>query len=272
MASESDNPFARNSAWPQMPQAPFRVGPLPKADPAPAPPEPQARQTVTPVFTRPTNAAPAFSGLPAGAITRPAAQPPRPAATPAAEPVSVAPPPPPPEPAPILEPPRPAAPPEPYIELAPVIVQPLGSARRAAPRKSPVPAIAASVAGLAAVLGIAYALSRGQEAALKAPVTPPAAAVTAPPAPAVTTTPEPTFQAPAVVPPTKIAAAPRATARAAPPPRLVVPAAPAEPEAAAVAPVISLPPPVATPAPPPQPAYTPPAAPDPNAPMTTKRD
>ncbi|MBU2365728.1 MAG: hypothetical protein KKB47_22910, partial [Alphaproteobacteria bacterium] len=63
MASEPDNPFARNSTWPQMPQAPFRVGPLPKADPAPPPPAEPARQTVTPVFTRPTNAPPAFSGL-----------------------------------------------------------------------------------------------------------------------------------------------------------------------------------------------------------------
>ncbi|HKP80222.1 MAG TPA: hypothetical protein VJU34_13990, partial [Phenylobacterium sp.] len=68
MASEpDDNPFARNSVWPKMPQAPFRVGPLPKAAPAPAqppPPEPAAR-TITPVFTRPVSA-PAFSGLGGG--------------------------------------------------------------------------------------------------------------------------------------------------------------------------------------------------------------
>lgn len=266
MASEPDNPFARNSAWPQMPQAPFRVGPLPKADPAPAPPvsEAPARQTVTPVFTRPTNAPASFAGLPAGAITRPAATPPRPAP----EPVAVAPPPPP-EPPPVVEPP-PAAPSEPYIELAPVIVQPVGSARRAVVRKSPVPAIAASVAGLAAILGIAYALSRGQEAALKAPVAPPPAAVTAPPAPVVTATPAPRVETQAVAPPPKVAAATPAPARKVPPPRLVVPSAPAE--EAAAAPVISLPPPAVTPAPPPQPAYVPPATPDPNAPMTTKRD
>jgi len=267
MASESDNPFARNSAWPQMPQAPFRVGPLPKA-PAATPEEP-ARQTVTPVFTRPKNAPPAFAGLPAGAITRPASPPPRPAAPPA-EPVAVAPPP---APEPVPEPPPPE-PPAPYIELAPVIVQPVGSGRRAAPRKSPVPAIAASVAGLAAVLGIAYALSRGQEAALKTPVAPPPPAIAAAPAPAVVPTPTPTVQAPAVVPPTKVAATPRAPSRTASAPRLVVPAASAA-EETAPAPVISLPPPVVAapePAPPPQPAYTPPAAPDPNAPMTTRRD
>ncbi|WP_257838661.1 hypothetical protein [Phenylobacterium sp. J426] len=35
------NPYARNSAWPKMPQAPFRVGPLPKAAEA-APPEADA--------------------------------------------------------------------------------------------------------------------------------------------------------------------------------------------------------------------------------------
>jgi len=270
MASEPDNPFARNSAWPQMPQAPFRVGPLPKADSA-APPEEPARQAVTPVFTRPTNTPPAFAGLPAGVITRPTAQP-RPAAPRPVEPAAAEPPPP--EPVPATEPPSPpVAPPEPYIELAPVIVQPLGSARRAAPRKSPIPAIAASAAGLAAVLGVAYALSRGQEAALKAPVTPPLAAVAAPPALAVTPTPQPAVETLAVAPPAKIAAAPRAPVRTAPPPRLVVaPPAPVVADAVASAPVISLPPPVATPAPPPQPAYTPPAAPDPAAPMTTRRD
>ncbi|MBJ7411473.1 MAG: hypothetical protein JHD15_14060, partial [Phenylobacterium sp.] len=176
MASEQDdNPFARNSAWPQMPQAPFRVGPLPKAAPSPAPAEPPPR-TITPAFVRPAGPA-AFAGLPGVAPPRPA----QPERAPPAPPVVTE--------APSVEPPRaetplaaapepePAPPPQRYIEVAPVIVQPVGAGVRKVHRKSPAPVIAATVAGLAAVLGVAYALSRGQEAALEsAPAPRPAAA------------------------------------------------------------------------------------------------
>lgn len=272
MASEPDNPFARNSAWPKMPQAPFRVGPLPKADTPPAPPpEEPARQTVTPVFTRPTNGPPAFSGLPAGAITRPAPQPSPtvapPRLPPTPEPVAAAAPP---APEPVPAPSPPVEPPEPYTEVAPVIVRPAG-ARRAVPRRSPLPAIAATGVGLAAILGIAYALNRGQEAALEAPAAPPPATIAAPPTPEVTPVPPPTVETPVAVPPT----APRVAAqRAVPAPRRVAPPAPVAVEEAVAAPVLALPPPpvVVQPAAPPQPTYVPPAAPDPGAPMTTRRD
>src|SRR5687768_5091253 len=77
MASDPvDNPF-RNSAWPQMPQAPFRVGPLPKSDPEPAPrPEPAPPVTITPAFVRPVDMGP-LGGL-AGGGAVPAGPRPRP--------------------------------------------------------------------------------------------------------------------------------------------------------------------------------------------------
>lgn len=262
MASDpDDNPFARSSAWPKMPQAPFRVGPMPKADAAP--PEPPPR-TVTPVFTRPTGPA-AFTGLTSGGAVprRPASPAP---ATPA---------PPPPEPTPVEAPP-PAAPAEmasePFVEMAPVNVQPLGSGRRmAAVRKSQAPAIAAIVVGLAGVLGLAYLFNRGQEEGLRLkPAAPPAVVASAPVSPRAAT-PEPAVSAtpaPEVAPTparTRVVAASRTPARTAAPRRVELPA-----QEPAAAPVIALPPPVVA-GPEPQPTYSPPAAPDPNAPMTTRR-
>ena len=60
MASSSDdNPFGRTSAWPRMPQTPFRVGPLPAAD-AEALSDGESTnieisppQAITPLFVRP---------------------------------------------------------------------------------------------------------------------------------------------------------------------------------------------------------------------------
>jgi hypothetical protein len=51
---QDDNPFGRASAWPKMPQGPFKVGIPVKPLAAGETPEtlPQARQ-ITPVFTRP---------------------------------------------------------------------------------------------------------------------------------------------------------------------------------------------------------------------------
>lgn len=264
-----DNPFARNSAWPKMPQAPFRVGPIPKA--SAGPPEPPPR-TVTPVFTRPAGPA-AFTGL-----TRGGAVPGRPA--PSAPAVATA------APAPSqaarrpeplrAEPPSsdatPETAPEPYIEMAPVIVQPLGSGRRrAVARRSPAPAIAATAVGVAGVLGVAYLLNRGQA---ESPVVPPAVTASAPlvspvptPGPAVAATPAAATVALAPpTAPTRAVAVSRTRAPRAEPMPVGTPAQ--EPDAAV--PMITLPPAtVATPDP--QPSFTPPAAPDPNAPMTTRR-
>lgn len=261
MASEPQNPFARNSAWPQMPQAPFRIGPLPKADAAPPAPATAAPQTVTPVYSRPLTSPPGPG--PSGLITHP-----QPAAAP--QPVTAPPPPPTPipEPTPVAADPVPEpAAPETYFEMAPLIVRPPGSERRATPRKSPLPAIAAAGVGLAAVLGVAYALNKGQEAALSRPDAPtPATVAPTPVTPSVPTEPaEPVAE-------TQLRSAPPVeAAKSRTPPPAIRPARPAPTAAPAAAepPLLSLPP--AAPAPAPQPSYTPPAAPDPSAPMTTQR-
>ena len=58
-ANSDDNPFGRNSAWPRMPQTPFRVGRLPAADPqslsesSTTVGETSLPQTITPLFVRP---------------------------------------------------------------------------------------------------------------------------------------------------------------------------------------------------------------------------
>ncbi len=254
MASEPENPFARNSAWPQMPQAPFRVGPLPKADPAPPGPGAAAPQTVTPLYTRPLASQPGPG--PRGLITRP-------------QPAAVTPSPPPiPEPAPVAADaiPEPAAP-ETYFEMPPLIVRPPGSERRVAPRKSPLPAIAAAGAGLAAVLGVAYALNKGQEAAMSRPDAPATATVApAPLAPSPAAGPaEPAAAARVTPPPPVEAVKPRMQATVVRP--AARPATTAAPEAAQP-PLLALPPAAVAPVPPS--SYTPPAAPDPGAPMTTQ--
>jgi hypothetical protein len=55
MADDPTNPFARESAWPRMPNAPMRIGPLPKPRPETRPPE--TPRAITPVFTRPAGMA-----------------------------------------------------------------------------------------------------------------------------------------------------------------------------------------------------------------------
>ncbi|WP_296600484.1 hypothetical protein [Phenylobacterium sp.] len=287
MASEhDDNPFARNSAWPKMPQAPFRVGPLPKGQPA-APalePKPQAATTITPAFVRPTGAV-ASSGLASGGAVPRAApqtqpQPPQPSApaVPLAPVVDIAAPPA--SEAQPVEPSTPEARPEPYVEIAPIIVQPLGSGARKTVRKSPVPAIAATAAGLAAILGIAYALNRGQEEALKRAASQPAAVIAAPAAPQPpapeTVSPVPAPPATAVAPansPPRPQVASRPLARTSASPQKIDLPAPAA-ETGVAEPAISLPTPpsrVVVPEPTPLPSYTPPAAPDPTAPVSNQR-
>lgn len=283
MASEpDDNPFARNSAWPQMPQAPFRVGPLPKAQPAEAGAEPvEAPKTITPAFVRSTAPAAPTGLTTGGAVPRPTpAQPPsqQPLSTPAVAlaPVVAVATPPAPEPS-VPEPAAPATPPGPYVEIAPIVVQPPGSGARKSVRKSPIPAIAATAAGLAAIFGIAYALSRGQEAALKAtPARPAEAAAVAPTAsaPAAASPEAAPAQDPSVAPPSaRPHAAPRPAARSIAAPRKIDLPPPVA-ETGVAQPAISLPPPpsrVLIPEPAPLPSYAPPTAPDPNAPVSNQR-
>jgi hypothetical protein len=275
-----DNPFARNSVWPKMPQTPFRVGALPKAAPAPAPeiptePPPEPARTITPLYVRPAQGR--GQGLAGGgAVLRPALQPraPQPEAPPPAL-----------EPALPLEPPpaaemlaaAPATAPEPgYVELEPVIVTPYATPRRPARRRrSPLPAVAATIVGLGGIVGLVYVLSQGRPAVPAAPGSTPAA-VAVPAQPASTPAAEP-----AAAP--KPAAAPRiASAFRSPSIRAARPAVAASPAEAAAAPeeasapVLALPPAAAppqaaAPEPEPQPAYTPRPAPDPNAPIPTRR-
>ncbi|MBX3484034.1 hypothetical protein [Phenylobacterium sp.] len=269
MASDPDNPFARDSAWPKMPQAPFRVGPLPKGpvigEPRTIEPEPDPELAqITPVFTRPTaGASAAFSGLPLSA--------PGPAtAVEAAPPPDIAP-----EPIePIPEPPSPA------VDVAPLAVQPPRRAGPKARRRSPVPAVAATIVGLGGLAGLAWLFAQGRQAApspVPAPVVASAPArvdaeIPAPPAAA------PVEAAPAAAPPEAIPSPPRpvalaraTAARPAPaeaPRRLSIPAdAAAATEEAITAPVLSFRP---APEPAPQPAYNPPPPPDPNAPVATR--
>lgn len=236
MASDpDDNPFARNSAWPKMPQAPFRLGALPKVAPVEDAPAPA---TITPVFVRP---APQVAQT---AQPRELSPPPRaPQATP--------------------EPPI-----RPPVELEPLVIQPLARSRPAAAaagrRRGPL--MAATGLGLMAVAGLGFALSRGREpppaAQAPAPATmtikaAPAAAAPGPlgnpdPAPAPARRLVEAGRAPDVGRPVRTAAAP---------PVLVLP--PAEPE------VIT--PPAAPAAADTLPAYAPPRAPDPDVPMTTRR-
>ena len=246
MASDpDDNPFARNSAWPKMPQAPFRVGVLPKASPQDRGPEPDASpRTITPLFVRPLE-----PGPPAPTVTAAPRQ--RPVASPVASP----PPPPPME-----------------IELAPVIVQPYRKPRPKAAR-SPFPAIVATVVGLGGVIGLALLLSRAQDAALQKAPTPAPAAAARVERPALAPVAQPsTSTIPAARTPPQVRLTPP---RPLPKPRVTtpraavaLPALPPEVSAATEemlrAPAISL-----TPSPPPV-VYTPPPAVDPAAPVVTR--
>ena len=252
MASDpDDNPFARNSTWPKMPQAPFRVGALPKASPQDREPEPEAPpRTITPLFVRPLAPAQPAQMLSGGATPRPMQRPvPQP------------------EPAPSrVEPP--SSPSVIEVELSPVIVQPYRKPRPK-PKRSPLPAIAATLVGLAGVLGLALLLSRAQEAALKVPAASPVLA-----ARATTTVVAPAIIEPAGTPPPLVRLTPPLRS-ATPQSRLqraavVRPTSPSAPEVSAAteemfsAPALSL-----APAPPAV-VYTPPPAADPAAPVVTR--
>lgn len=240
MASDpDDNPFARNSTWPKMPQAPFRVVALPKVSPQDREPEPEAPlRTITPLFVRPLAPSSAAPTVTAAPRLRPVAAP-------------VAPPPPPPT----------------EIELAPVIVQPYRKPRPKTAR-SPLPAIVATVVGLGGVIGLALLLSRAQDAALQnAAIPAPVAARVEPPAPVSVAAPVTPAPPVANAPPSPRVAAPRPRP-ASPQPAVVRPAPSPEVSAATdemlSAPAISL-----TPPPPPV-VHTPPPAVDPAAPVVTR--
>ena len=230
-ADPDDNPFARHSIWPKMPQAPHRVASLPR------PPEPPQR-TITPVFVRSTEAVvPAF--------TRPApAQP------------SVRPSPPVVQPPPIV-----AAAEAPFVAPTP---------RATAPPKSAIwPGLIAAAVGLAGVAGLFVLLTRDEPAPqpLPAPVIATAPPVVAA-QPVAPTQAEPEGAKPAA--PAILARRPPLPVRrlpAAAPPSRAADAA----QAALEAPVLTLPPaPPLTPAVEPPP-FKPDAAPDPNAPIVTHR-
>jgi Meckel syndrome type 1 protein len=300
--ADDDNPFQRPSAWPRMPQAPFRIGPLPKAARS-APPATPAPFPIRPIAApQPRGglgggASPAFFGSgPMSGVARPSAPPvPQPTGAPP-EPAAAA------VPEPELQ--APAEPPP--MQVAPVVVvarerstppeddglEPadFAFAPRAAPRGSRAPLI---VAGGLAVLGagaLAMLLgTRGGPAPAPA-VTPaaslPAAApplVPAPPAPAPTlaSAPEPSAAAaPAPPPPPARPATPRPARLASAARRALVQAAPAASDAppeAGPAPAASAP--AAAPEPPAQATVLPPAAAlqpapkppvDPAAPISTK--
>ena len=87
--SDDDNPFQRPSAWPRLPQGPFRIGPLPKAS-APAPVRPVAAprpQQQSQQQSGPAAAPSLFGASPMDALmARPAAAPAPPPAAPEPEP------------------------------------------------------------------------------------------------------------------------------------------------------------------------------------------
>lgn len=225
MASDpDDNPFARNSAWPKMPQAPFRLVATRRTAP-PAPEAPPA--TITPLFVRPIHAEP----------------PARPAVV-AVDPPTI-----------------PDPPPQEPVELSPLVVAP-ARAVRAPPRRSPAPAIVATLVAVAGVLGLALLLSRIQQAALETPDTRPAAVSLASPI-AADAAPTPVVTLPVAAPPPR----PPARTGAAPTP---APQTGLATEAAATAPLIELPPARPEVVSQPEPAYSPPPPADPEAPVVTR--
>ena len=181
MASDpDDNPFARPSVWPRMPQAPMSIRALSgveRSEPEPPP------ATITPLFVRPMDAPPTASLLSGGGLpgSRPRV----------AQVIPVAP--------ITLRQPDPLA--QVDLETPALLVAPVRT-RLPNSRGWRVPAIAAAVAGLAGLAGLALLLGRGgqETPAPSVAVSPVAAPVTAglpTPVPQVTaaTPPAPTREA-----------------------------------------------------------------------------
>jgi len=251
MASDpDDNPFARPSVWPRMPQAPMSIRTLSgpeRSEPGPPP------ATITPLFVRPMNELPAAGLLSGGGV--PASRP-KVAPTLAVAPTS----------------PRPPDPPaQGARDMPALIVAPLRT-RVAKARRWRLPAIAAFVVGLAGLAGLALLLGRG---GAEAPA--PAVAVGPVAAPGTAALPTPVPPTAPIVPVQKAApvetavrpAARTVVARSATSDRQRAAAVPeseasiATSEALAEA-VVALPVPV------PAPIYRPPPAVDPAAPVVTR--
>ena len=171
-----DNPFARSSAWPKMPQGPFRVGPMPKTA-APEPPSSIQPQEITPVFVRPIETTPANRLDIGGGVPRATSGPTRPQIPGAtvSDPQSV-------PPAFEESTNRNSGPEEPF-EVSPVIVTPPRKPGYR-PRRSVWPAAIATVVGVAGIIGLAMLLSRVQEARLASKPASSAIAPASAPAPA----------------------------------------------------------------------------------------
>ena len=148
MASKpDDNPFARSSPWPRLPQRPLSVRSLPAV--TPLPPE-ESVTTFTPLFVRPMDGPPTAPLATGGGIPRAPHQPvPMRSIEPAGLTGSV--------PEPAVEVPSEAG-----VEVsAPGLVASV--ARKPLPRRSRLPAVAATLVGIAGVLGLAVLLSPGQQ-------------------------------------------------------------------------------------------------------------
>lgn len=258
-----DNPFARNSAWPRMPQAPFRVGPMPKAESVEPEPEPRP-QKITPLFVRPIEPLPAARLDIGGGVPRapaPVTRRPTPATlvpTPESAPT------PPSDPA-MAE----IHPEQALIEVSPVIVTAIAKPRPTV-RKTFWPAAIAIIVGIAGVLGLTLLLSRVQQANLAPRIAAPATPAVDQPVPAATSM-QPVLGPPARLEPVPVIASPHTgpaipkPVRSQPPPKVrpdtEASAATAE---ALSAPALTLP--EATP----PPVYKPPPEVDPAAPVVTR--
>ena len=251
MASDpDDNPFARPSVWPRMPQAPMSIRTLSGAERSEPEPPPA---TITPLFVRPMDAPPS-AGLPSGAGV-PAS---RPKVAPA---IPVAP----------ITPRQPDSPAQVDAETQTLLVAPART-RLPKARSWRVPAIAAAVVGLAGLAGLAFLLGRGGAkmplpsvavSAVAEPVT--AALPTSVPQLAASTRPAPAAEVGAVVQPAARSVVPRPATSI-----LQRPAAIPESEAsiatseALAGAVVALPVPIA------RPIYRPPPAVDPASPVVTR--
>ena len=254
MASDpDDNPFARPSVWPRMPQAPMSIRTLSGAERSE--PEPPAA-TITPLFVRPMDAPSSASLLSGGGV--PASR------TKDAPAISVAP----------VTPRQPDPPAQVDVETPALFVAPART-RLTKARRWWVPAIAATVVGLAGLAGLALLLGRAgtlrpEPGTEMAPVVSPVTAGLPTPVPPMT----------AATPP----APDQGTAPAAPPMRPEARRAVARPVASKNQPGTTAPESeasiatsealagavVALPMPVPPPVYRPPPTVDPTAPVVTR--
>lgn len=253
MASDSDdNPFARNSVWPRMPQTPLRIRTLTGSEGQEPEPPPV---TFTPLFVRPMDAPQTEQPSTGGGVPRSVAAP-SPVATPAN--------------ASALQPDSLAHDGPESAQAADVRPQ----TRRQKPGHSRLPAIVATLVGVAGLIGLAWLLNRGWEVPLTAsPAVPTASSDVVP-------VPTPVSQVSAATPPTsaRIVAPvvpgplPRAIAAAAKPVRArrQVAVGTPEPEASIATSEVLSETALVLPATAPAPINRPPPVTDPTAPVVTR--